>query len=174
MTDYGLDDFAHFGILLFTLRNGAPDFPSRKPYAEKVMISEVGQEHQMHYHKLKMEDIINRGGGRLCIRVYNAAPGDELDPAPLQVSLDGVQQVVPAGTVLTLRRGESITLPQRCFHKFWAEGERVMMGEVSMVNDDATDNFFHNRIGRGRFPEVTEDEAPLHLLCTEYSRYWKN
>jgi D-lyxose ketol-isomerase len=45
----------------------------------------------------------------------------------------------------------------------------VLIGEVSMVNDDANDNRFYDKIGR--FPDITEDEKPVHLLVTDYSKY---
>lgn len=47
----------------------------------------------------------------------------------------------------------------------WAEGERVLVGEVSMVNDDVTDNRFY--LEMGRFPTVEEDEPALYLLGNE-------
>jgi hypothetical protein len=43
----------------------------------------------------------------------------------------------------------------------------VLVGEVSKVNDDERDNRFHDD-AIGRFPEIEENEPPLHLLCTEY------
>ena len=42
----------------------------------------------------------------------------------------------------------------------------VIVGEVSMCNDDNTDNRFEE--AQGRFPTVEEDEPPYRLLCTEY------
>ena len=62
----------------------------------------------------------------------------------------------------------SITLPQRQYHAFWAERGHgsVLIGEVSMVNDDNTDNRFYET--QGRFPTIEEDEPPLYLLCNEY------
>jgi len=42
----------------------------------------------------------------------------------------------------------------------------VLIGEVSRCNDDNTDNYFYDEIGR--FPEIVEDEEPYRLLCTEY------
>ena len=41
-----------------------------------------------------------------------------------------------------------------------------MIGEVSMCNDDNTDNCFQPPVGR--FPKIEEDEAPYRLLCNEY------
>jgi D-lyxose ketol-isomerase len=46
----------------------------------------------------------------------------------------------------------------------------VLCGEVSLVNDDHTDNRFYEPAGR--FPEIEEDEPPLHLLVTDYVHYY--
>jgi D-lyxose ketol-isomerase len=35
-----------------------------------------------------------------------------------------------------------------------------------MVNDDTADNRFY--LPAGRFPEIEEDEAPIHYLANEY------
>jgi D-lyxose ketol-isomerase len=176
ITDYGLDDFSHFGLLLFTLRNGGPDSWRRgfeKHYAEKLMIAEAGQTHQMHFHWRKMEDIINRGGGTLAIQLYQAAEDEGLSERDVRVNLDGVWRTVPAGSTLLIRTGESITLTPGVYHRFWADRDRVLIGEVSSVNDDATDNRFYQMIGTGRFSSITEDAAPLYPLCGEYDRFWK-
>jgi hypothetical protein len=175
ITDYGMNDFYRHGLLLFTLRNGnVEDWAEGKgkPYAEKVMIAEVGQEHQMHFHWNKVEDIINRAGGRLVIQLYNATEDHKLADTPVHVSLDGVRTTVAAGAEVALEPGESVTLPTRCYHKFWAEEKRVMIGEVSMINDDRVDNRFHDPIGTGRFGEIEEDVEPLYLLSTDYEDYW--
>jgi len=37
-----------------------------------------------------------------------------------------------------------------------------------MVNDDHNDNFFLD--APGRFPKITEDETPLHLLVGDYGK----
>ena len=175
ITDYGLGDFKRYGLLLFTIRNGSvQDWrnSSGKPFAEKVMIAEVGQEHQMHFHWRKVEDIINRAGGELCIQLYNATSDERLADSDVTVSVDGVRRTLPAGGVVRLAPGESITLPTKAFHKFWAEGSRVLMGEVSMINDDKIDNCFHEPFGSGRFSEAEEDTEPLYLLYSDYTRYW--
>ena len=84
----------------------------------------------------------------------------------MTVSTDGVVRTVKAGDKVVLSPGESITLPPYLYHKFWSAEERVLVGEVSMVNDDNLDNRFYEPIGR--FPEIEEDEPPLHLLGNEY------
>jgi D-lyxose isomerase len=46
----------------------------------------------------------------------------------------------------------------------------VLVGEVSTVNDDSTDNRFFEPVGR--FPEIIEDVAPRHLLVGDYGLYF--
>jgi D-lyxose ketol-isomerase len=45
----------------------------------------------------------------------------------------------------------------------------VLIGEVSTVNDDETDNWFREPIGR--FSDVEEDVAPTHLLASDYTKW---
>jgi len=143
---------------------------SGKLYAEKIMVVGVDQVTPFHFHWNKTEDIINRGGGDLVVEVYNATADERLCDSPVTVSVDGTLRTVAAGTRIRLGPGESITLPTRLYHAFWGAGERVLVGEVSLVNDDTRDNRFLEP--RGRFPEIEEDEAPLHLLVTDYGRYY--
>jgi len=170
VTDFGRGDFDRFGLLLFTIRNGNQrDKKWKKPYAEKILLFIEGQETPMHFHWTKMEDIINRAGGNIVMKLYNAAADEKLADTLVKVSCDGVVRTVPAGGELVLRPGESITLPQRLYHAFWAEkgSGAVLCGEVSTVNDDEIDNRFVEPIGR--FPGIEEDEPPLHLLCIDYA-----
>jgi hypothetical protein len=168
VTDLGKGDFENTGLLLFTLRNGSPGGgPNGKTYCEKIMISRPGQHCSMHFHWQKTEDIINRAGGDLVIRLHGSTEAEDLDREdPVQVSMDGVVHRVPAGGTVRLQPGESITLTPGLYHEFWAEGGPVLAGEVSTVNDDAADNRFAEPIGR--FPGIEEDEPPLYYLCTEY------
>lgn len=175
ITDFGLGDFAHFGLFLFTVRNGSPDNWKTlrgKLYAEKIMIVEENQYTPYHFHWNKMEDIINRGGGNLMIQLYNATPQEEFDlGSPVVLWVDGVERSFAPGGILSLEPGESVSLPQYCYHQFWGQGGRVLVGEVSMVNDDHTDNRFNPPVGR--FPTIEEDEEPLYLLCNDYERYYR-
>ena len=169
VTDYGHGNFEKIGLFLFTIRNGNINKPW-KSYAEKLLISDENQYSPMHFHHNKMEDIINRGGGNLIVEVYNATDDDGLADTDVTVYIDGHTEVVPAGTKIRLTPGESITLPQRQYHAFWAEEGygKVLIGEVSMVNDDNVDNRFYET--QGRFPTIEEDEAPIYLLCNEYPK----
>jgi D-lyxose ketol-isomerase len=174
ITDFGSSDYAHTGLFVFTIRNGDPQDLKRgggKLYAEKILVVDVNQVTPMHFHWCKVEDIINRGGGKLIIQVYNATEDDRLAATDVTLSMDGVRRVVAAGDTVTLHPGESVTVPSRLYHKFWGAEGRVLVGEVSLVNDDNTDNRFYEAVGR--FPEIEEDEPPLHLLCTDYARYYR-
>lgn len=171
LTDFGSGDFMKRGLLLFTLRNGNSENKFyTKPYAEKLMIVEEGQETPFHFHWSKMEDIINRGGGNLQVELYNATENDEFDTSAVSFSVDGCKMEAKAGAVVTIKPGESITLLPRQYHRFWGEPGygRVLLGEVSMVNDDSSDNRFHDDVGR--FPIIEDDEEPLYLLCNEYPK----
>jgi D-lyxose ketol-isomerase len=76
---------------------------------------------------------------------------------------------LPAGGLLSLDPGESVTLLPGIWHAFWGEDADVLIGEVSMVNDDLTDNIFADPIGR--FSQIEEDEPPLRLLVSDYDTW---
>jgi len=168
ITDFNSGNFASIGLTLFTLRNGAPD-GSGKVYAEKIMYVREGQVTPFHYHVRKTEDIINRGDsrtGQLAVQLYNRALDGGFEQTPVNVICDGVRRSVDAGGLITLGPGESITLTPYLYHQFYAVDGDGLIGEVSSVNDDATDNYFREPLPR--FPQIFEDESPAHLLCTEY------
>lgn len=171
LTDFGSGDFKRSGLLLFTIRNGNIK-KDKKPYAEKIMIVEENQETPMHYHWHKMEDIINRGGGNLVIELYNSTEDEQLADKEVTIKTDGIARKIPAGGKIVLTPGESITLEQGVYHRFYGEEGKgkVLVGEVSAVNDDNTDNCFFEKLGR--FPEIIEDEEPLHLLASDYTNYF--
>jgi len=170
LTDFGSGDFHRCGLILFTIRNGNIK-KDKKPYAEKIMIVEEMQETPPHFHWSKMEDIINRGGGNLVIELWNSTPEEELSKEPFTVKTDGVLRKLLPGDKITLTPGESICLTQGLYHRFYGEAGKgkVLVGEVSAVNDDNTDNRFNPPVGR--FPDIEEDEAPLHLLVSDYAKY---
>ncbi len=171
ITDYGQGDFDRIGFSLVTIRNGNRAMADRYPkaYAEKLLYLKQGQYAPNHFHWFKTEDIINRGGGNVLIRVYNSLPDEEIDrESDVTVHTDGHTFTVPAGTRIRLRPGESIHIQQRLYHDFTVEPGTgpVLLGEVSQCNDDNTDNRFNPPMGR--FPEIVEDAPPYRLLCNEY------
>ncbi len=171
ITDYGKGDFDKFGFSLITIRNGNRSMAEQYPkvYAEKLLYLKEGQYAPNHFHWFKTEDIINRGGGNVLIRVYNALPDEEIDyESPVQVVTDGCKRIVPAGTQIRLQPGQSIYIPQYLYHDFAVEAGTgaVLLGEVSQCNDDSNDNRFNPPVGR--FPAIEEDEPAYRLLCNEY------
>ena len=194
ITDFGSGDFDKCGLFLFTLRNGNMFNPDdQKVYAEKIMIVKENQVTPYHYHWYKQEDIINRGGGNLMIKVYGADPEtDGLSMDDVEIQVDGRHYTVPAGSVIRLTPGMSMTNTKKLYHAFWGEEGcgTVLVGEVSQCNDDSKDNRFYAPVDMkpylgaiadadtsdaarffpevGRFPAIEEDEAPLYLLCNEY------
>lgn len=169
ITDFGSGSYTKIGLLMFTLRNGSFDNKKYiKPYAEKLLIVEEEQITPFHFHWSKTEDIINRGGGNLLVQVYNSREDEEMADTPVKVSVDGRNYEVAAGSVIRITPGESITLPAGQYHKFWGEKGtgKLLLGEVSKVNDDRVDNRFYHDIGR--FPVIEEDQEPRYLLGHEY------
>ncbi len=170
VTDLGQGRFEQVGLVLFTVRNGVPGDPRYpKPYAEKVMVSRPGQVTPMHFHWRKTEDIINRGGGDLVVELIRSDADEQPTEEEVTVQVDGQSRRVPPRGKIVLRPGESITLVPRLYHAFWGDPAKgpVLIGEVSSVNDDATDNRFLEPLGR--FPSVEEDEAPRRLLVSDYA-----
>ena len=173
ITDYGLGRFEEVGFSLITLRNGNHAMPERYPktYAEKLLYIKEGQYSPMHFHWSKMEDIINRGGGNLVVELYNADKDEQFADTPVHFRIDGIEHTVNPGGKVILHPGQSICMEQYLYHRFYGEPGKgkVMVGEVSQCNDDTTDNRFYEQIGR--FPDIEEDEQPLHLLCSDYGKF---
>jgi len=171
ITDFGKGDFYREGLVMFTLRNGNFNLKKYiKPYAEKLLIVREEQITPFHFHWSKMEDIINRGGGNLLVQLYNSTDEGELSDTPVNVSIDGRNYTAPAGTIIKIMPGESITITPKLYHKFWGEkgSGTILLGEVSSVNDDRIDNHFLEPVGR--FPTIEEDEPPLYFLSFEYPK----
>ena len=173
VTDFGSGDFVRNGLLLYTLRNGrlnSAEYP--KPYAEKIMMVRENQLTPRHFHWHKREDIINRGGGNLVIELFHADPSaNGLCGGDFSISVNGMRRTMASGEKLVLTPGESVALEPIHAHRFYGEpgSGSAMIGEVSMVNDDVTDNCFIDDVIR--FVPVEEDEPPRYLLACEYRQF---
>lgn len=170
VTSFGDENFLRSGLILYTLRNGkanSAEYP--KPYAEKIMMVRENQITPRHFHWYKCEDIINRGGGNLVIELFRADPAaSKICGGDFSISVNGIRRTMKSGEKLILTPGESCTLePVHC-HTFYGEAGSgsSMIGEVSMVNDDAADNCFVD--GAIRFIPIEEDEAVKYPLACEY------
>lgn len=173
ITDYGAGRYDDMGLFLFTLRNGLlSDLQGGGGmcYAEKLLISKQDQLSPMHTHVIKAEDIINRGGATLIVELYGSDDaGQFAEDRGGHVWCDGISVEYTPGQKLKLQPGESVTLRPGDWHAFWGDGGDVLIGEVSTVNDDETDNIFREPIGR--FSQIEEDEAPTHLLVSDYAAH---
>ena len=91
ITDFGSGRFETRGLYLITLRNGnTHNAKYTKTYAEKIMMLRDGQMCPSHFHWSKMEDIINRGGGNLLFRLWNADKDEKPDRvSPVRIHSDG-------------------------------------------------------------------------------------
>ena len=176
VTDYGKGRFDRMGLFLFTLRNGLlSDLRTGRggmAYAEKLLISRRDQISPMHTHVLKAEDIICRGvdgpNTKLAVQLHGSDDsGRFAEDQGGTVLCDGVERAYEPGEVLLFEPGASVTLRPGDWHAFWGEGGDVLIGEVSTVNDDETDNVFRESIGR--FSHIDEDEEPWRLLVSDYA-----
>jgi D-lyxose ketol-isomerase len=167
VTDFGSGDFARRGLTLFCVRNGIQGDSNGKPYAKKLLVVGEGQETPARSHRVKMEDIINRAGGVLLLEFARRDAKGAATGEPVTVYLDGVPRSLRPWEPLRLSPGESMTIERGVYHRFYGESGKgpVLVGEVSQVNDDNTDNYFLDPIGR--FAAIEEDEPPLRRLWNE-------
>jgi D-lyxose ketol-isomerase len=165
VTDFGRGDFPRTGLTLLTLRNGTLAEQAAglgQTYAEKLLHVRVGQETPFHLHPRKTEDILNRGGGELVVElVHPDEPG-----ASVRALVNGSPRTIARGERLRLGPGEGVQVPRGIRHRFWAEGDEVLGGEVSSVNDDESDNVF--LVASPRYPGIDEDVPARRLLVGEY------
>jgi D-lyxose ketol-isomerase len=157
ITDFGLADFEHYGLVLINLAE-------EKEYCEKLMYAEAGQRTPAHFHKKKKEDIICRTG-ELYMQVW-CHHGRHDTQTEFGLKVNGEYQTVTSGIVLRLQAGERVTLEPGIWHEFWPVSAQCIIGEVSTANDDAHDNYFDNP-DIGRFPQVEEDEQPIVKLVSD-------
>jgi D-lyxose ketol-isomerase len=170
VTDFGRGDFGRYGLTACTLRNGSlveRDAGRGETFAEKIMAVEPGQETPFHLHVRKTEDIVNRGGGLFRIELLPQPGGPGLGQGAVTTFVTGVRTAVPAGQQLDVAPGGWVQVPAGYYHRFWAVDRATLIGEVSGVNDDATDNVFLDP--SARYPEVIEDAPARYLTVAEYA-----
>ena len=159
VTDFGLGDWDHYGLVLVNLTEQAE-------YCEKLMYARAGMTTPCHCHRRKKEDIICRWGA-LRVTLWAALPA-EAAGRPLTVPVNGEPRTLASGAALDLSAGERVTVAPGIYHEFAPLTPEAVLGEVSTYNDDAHDNFFADpRVGRR--PEIEEDERPLVRLAWEPS-----
>ena len=175
VTDFGQGKFNQLGRTLLTLRNGSSKYDSGKDYAEKLILDPENQKPPLHFHRHKMEDIINRGGGNILVKLYQSTPDGQCSDEDFSIQVDGQTRDHKAGEQLCLEPGQSLCIPPGLIHQFWGEegtgvpigGKRyTISGEVSRVCDDWNDNCWLEPCER--FCNIEEDEPARHYLVHEY------
>ena len=70
-----------------------------------------------------------------------------------------------------MKPGQSITLIPGQYHEISCKpgSGKLLLGEVSTVNDDNIDNHFLD--ASDRIPEIEEDVAPAYLIFKDYPDY---
>jgi D-lyxose ketol-isomerase len=72
------------------------------------------------------------------------------------------------GDRVVLEPGESVVLEPFVAHAFWAEGGTTLAGEVSLANDDLSDNYF---LPPPAAPApIVEDAARRHVTVRDHGR----
>jgi D-lyxose ketol-isomerase len=161
--------FAREGLTLFTLRMGdwrELGAGGGRLYAEKAILAEDGQRAPHHYHVVKTEDIVNRGGARFVVELFKV----DAHGAPLKERFRALKDVsvldLGPGDQVRLEPGESLTLEPFIAHAFWAEGGAAVAGEVSLANDDGADNYFLPPLKP--FPPIEEDAPARYVTVGDH------
>ena len=74
----------------------------------------------------------------MLVQVYNSTPDEKLADTALDVSLDGVRRTVPAGEIIRLTPGESITITAAMSAEPLETGLRDINLKPVEVTDDTT------------------------------------
>jgi len=164
VVEFSPGGFAREGLGVFTLRMGdwrALSNGAGRLYSEKALMAEDGQRTPHHYHVVKTEDIVNRGGARFVVELFKVDHAGRRLDEPVRALKDVTMIEVAAGGRVTLEPGESLVLEPYVAHAFWAEGGATLAGEVSLVNDDASDNYF---LPPSIPPPPIEEDAPMRYV----------
>jgi D-lyxose ketol-isomerase len=160
--------FEKEGIVVFTSRMGdlarLPTGGGRL-YGEKAIVARDRQRTPFHYHVVKTEDILNRGGARFVVELV-AVDRDGRPTGETVTALKDLEHIrVPPNGRVVLEPGESLVLDPYVAHAFWAEGGTALAGEISLVNDDTTDNYFLPPLGP--FDPVEEDTPARYVTVRD-------
>jgi len=164
VVEFNPGSFATEGLTLFTLRMGdwhELETKRGRLYAEKAIMSEDGQRAPHHYHVVKTEDIVNRGGARFVVELFKVDRGGEPTKERFRALKDVSMLDLGPGDQVRLEPGESLTLDPFVAHAFWAEGGVALAGEVSLANDDRTDNYFVRKLAP---PAPIEEDSPARYV----------
>ena len=166
VVEFKVGGFAREGLGVFTLRMGDWRHLANgrgRLYAEKALMAEDGQRTPHHYHIVKTEDIVNRGGARFVVELFKVDRAGSPLKERFRVLKDIRTLDLGPGDRVTLEPGESLVLEPFVAHAFWAEGGTTLAGEVSLANDDATDNYF---LPPPEAPAPIDEDRPKRFVIT--------
>jgi len=170
VVEFKPNGFASDGLTLITTRMGPWRDLSKgrgRLYGEKAMMALDGQRTPHHYHVVKTEDILNRGGARFVVELFKVDQSGARVNERFDVLKDATMLRLAPGDRVTLEPGESIVLEPFVAHAFWAEGGSVLAGEVSLVNDDSTDNYFLPPLPPAA--PIEEDAAACYVTVRDHA-----
>ncbi len=127
-----------------------------------------GQRAPHHYHVVKTEDIVNRGGARFVVELFRVDGRGKPTKDRFRVLKDVSVLDLGPGDQVRLEPGESLTLEPYVAHAFWAQGGTALAGEVSLANDDRADNYFVPPLGVPN--PIVEDAPARRVTVRDYSR----
>jgi D-lyxose ketol-isomerase len=163
--------FTREGLSAFTLRMGdwrGLQAGRGRLYAEKALLAEDSQRTPYHYHIVKTEDIVNRGGARFVVELCKVDRSGAKLKDRFKVVKDVTTLELGPGDQVRLEPGESLTLEPFVAHAFWAEGGATLAGEVSLANDDGTDNYFLPPLRP--FAPIEEDKPRRFVTVRDHAR----
>jgi len=171
IVEFAPGGFASEGLSAFTLRMGdwrGLQMGRGRLYAEKAILAEDGQRTPYHYHIVKTEDIVNRGGARFVVELCKVDRAGAKLKDRFRVVKDVTTLDLGPGDQVRLEPGESLILEPFVAHAFWAEGGTTLAGEVSLANDDRSDNYFVPPLPP---PDPIAEDAPArHVTVRDYGR----
>ena len=141
-------------------------------YAEKIMISRKNQLSPMHRHVVKAEDIINRGGGKLVLELFMPDAEGNIDHAGrgARCRADGVMRKLPRRRASEARAGRKRDASAGRVAWILGRGRRCA-DRRSFDGQRRSDRQYLPRPDRHASPQIEEDEAPLHLLVSDYDSW---
>ena len=172
VVEFKPDGFASDGLTLITTRMG--DWRKLgngrgRLYGEKAIMALDGQRTPHHYHVVKTEDILNRGGARFIVELFKVDASGARTSDRFDVLKDAAMLNLAPGDRVTLEPGESIVLEPFIAHAFWAEGGPLLAGEVSLANDDFTDNYFTPPLPPAA--PIEEDESARYVTVRDHAAF---
>jgi D-lyxose ketol-isomerase len=171
IVEFATGAFLREGLSVFTLRMGDWRELSRgrgRLYAEKALYAEDGQRTPPHYHIVKTEDIVNRGGARFVVELFKVDRTGASVKDRFRALKDVTMLDLGPGDRVALEPGESLTLEPLIAHSFWAEGGATLAAEVSLVNDDVGDNYFLPALAP--FAPIEEDRPKRYVTVRDHRR----